>query len=567
MRVWLKEKYGTLPALNRQWGKAFDTWEAVMPETTNEAMKRSDGDYSAWSDHKEWMDVSFARSLKMGSEAIRQVDPDALAAIAGAQMPGWGGYDYYRLTQSLQALEPYDIGNNIEIIRSLNPKLVFVTTSFERGPREKHRIWYELLHGARGNLIWDEKAEHVQADGSVGPRGKEVEPYYRELRGGLGALLIQSRRQADRIAIHYSQASMRAEWMLAQRGQGEAWVQRTSATERMDSEFLRLRESYCRLVEDLGLQYNLVAYGQVEDGELARGGYRALILPRSSALSDRESKEITEFVRQGGLLIVDGEPGVFDGSVRKRPAPSLEEVIQSPDRGRVERMKALDYHQQRLTGREGPAREAMRRLLAAQGIAPEITVLDGAGQPASGVETHSFRNGGVRIVGLLTNPQLRVNELGPPEFKSNERFEKPRALKLVLPAPVHAYDLRRGRLLGWKREIEVALDPYEPALFALSPVEFAALRVAAPERLARGEMAQVSVSAGDGTPAETHVFHIGVFDPAGKEALQYSGNVTAPGGRASKLLPSAVNDAAGRWTIRVRDALSGQERSAEIEFY
>ena len=200
-------------------------------------------------------------------------------------MPGWGGYDYYRITQSLQALEPYDIGNNIEIIRSLNPRVAVITTSFARGLWEKHRIWYELLHGARGNLIWDEKNEHAHADTSVGARGKEVEPYYRELRSGLGAQLIQSRRQADRIAIHYSQASMRAEWMLAQRGKGEAWVERTSATERMDSDFLRLRESYCRLVEDLGLQYNFVAYGQVEEGELARGGYRVLILPRSSALN------------------------------------------------------------------------------------------------------------------------------------------------------------------------------------------------------------------------------------------------------------------------------------------
>ncbi len=41
----------------------------------------------------------------------------------------------------------------------------------------------------------------------------------------------------------------------------------------MDSEFLRLRESYCRLVEDLGLQYRFVAYGQLEQGELLKRGY------------------------------------------------------------------------------------------------------------------------------------------------------------------------------------------------------------------------------------------------------------------------------------------------------
>jgi len=68
-----------------------------------------------------------------------------------------------------------------------------------------------------GNLIWDEKRELVTKDGAIGERGREVAPYYNEIRNGLGALLINSVRQADPIAIHYSQASMRTEWMLAAR--------------------------------------------------------------------------------------------------------------------------------------------------------------------------------------------------------------------------------------------------------------------------------------------------------------------------------------------------------------
>ena len=296
MRIWLMERYGTLSALNQQWGAAFSSWDAVTPDTTNEAMKRGDQNFSSWADHKEWMDVSFANALDMGVRAIRSVDPDAYVAIAGAQMPGWGGYDYFRLSQVLTAIEPYNIGNNVEILRSFNPAMPVVTTSFARGPWEQHRIWYELLHGARGNIIWDEKSELVTAEGVVGDRGREVAPYYKEIRGGLGALLINSARQADPIAIHYSQASMRTEWMLAARPKGEAWVNRSSSTERMDSEFLRLRESYCRLVEDLGLQYRFVAYGQLEQGELLKRGYRVLILPRSSALSNAEVRAIREFV-------------------------------------------------------------------------------------------------------------------------------------------------------------------------------------------------------------------------------------------------------------------------------
>ena len=46
-----------LSALNRQWSSRFTDWSSVVPMTTAEAMKRSDGNYSAWADFKEWMDV------------------------------------------------------------------------------------------------------------------------------------------------------------------------------------------------------------------------------------------------------------------------------------------------------------------------------------------------------------------------------------------------------------------------------------------------------------------------------------------------------------------------------
>jgi len=565
MRLWLMERYGTLSALNRQWGTSFTSWDVVTPDTTNEAIKRTGDNFSSWSDHKEWMDVSFASAIDMGVRAIRSVDPDAHVAIAGAQMPGWGGYDYFRLSQALTAIEPYNIGNNVEILRSFNPAMPLVTTSFARGPWEQHRIWYELLHGARGNLIWDEKRELVTKDGAIGERGREVAPYYNEIRNGLGALLINSVRQADPIAIHYSQASMRTEWMLAARPKGDAWVNRSSSTERMDSEFLRLRESYCRLVEDLGLQYRFVAYGQLEQGELLKRGYRVLILPRSSALSEAEVQAIREFVAQGGLVIADGEPGAFDEHSRRRPGPALAGLFEgSPSPGGAVRFRALDYHQLRITGKERETHEAMRKLIAGHGVRPAFEVLDEANRPAVGVETHQFRNGGVTIIGLLSNPQLRVDELGPPDFKSNQRFEKPRTVRLLVPEGLHAYDIRGGKALDRKREIVVALDPYQPAIFAFSPVALPALRVSAPDRAARGGMARIGLSFDGASPAGANVLHVSVSDPSGLQISHYTTNVIANGGAGEHVLPLAHNDAPGNWAVRIRDLLSGQEKTATI---
>ena len=229
---------------------------------------------------------------------------------------------------------------------------------------------------------------------------------------------------ADPIAIHYSQASFRTDWMLRNQPRGSAWIDRTSSSERLDNDFLRLRESYCRLIEDLGLQYRFVSYSQLEQGELSRGGYRVLILPDSLALSAAEVGAIRDFIRSGGRVIATGEPGGFDEHSRKLASPQLNDV-----RDQMIRIPGdvLNYHRDRLLGKEGAVLEAARKVFQAADVDPRFRVVDERGQDGVGVEIHVFRNGGATIVGLLSNPQLRVDELGPPEFRSNERFEKPRA--------------------------------------------------------------------------------------------------------------------------------------------
>ena len=184
-----------------------------------------------------------------------------------------------------------------------------------------------------------------------------------------------------------------------------------------------------------------------------------------------------------------------------------------------------------------------------------------------GVETHVFRNGAVRIVGLHTNPQLRVDELGPPEFRSNERFEKPRPVRLALPSELYVYDLRAARPLGRQKELTVTLDPYEPALYSLTAEPLPALRVSAPQRVARGATARLGFSLAGPSPASVHLLHIDVLDPSAKVAAAYSGNVLAPAGRADYLLPVALSDPPGRWQLRIRDLLSGQVQTAVVEVF
>jgi hypothetical protein len=469
-------------------------------------------------------------------------------------------------------MEPYDIGNNVEIVRSINPQLAFVTTAFAQGPWEKQRLWYELLHGARGNIIWDEKDDIVLPDGMLGPRGEDVAANWRELRGGVGALLINSVRQADPIAIHYSQASMRTEWMLHHRGSGDAFLNRLSFNERKDSDFLALRNSYCHLIEDQGLQYNFVAYGQVEQGELLKRGYRVLILPHSSSLSLSEASAIKAFVQQGGTLIVDGDAGIFDEHSRRLPQSSLEELWPGhTGLGSVVRMNALRYGEQRILHTEAETLAMMRKTLSSAQVKPVFAVTNASGAPVVGVETHTFQNGAVSIVGLLSNPQMETDDLGEPDagagLKSRARFEQPVTVHLTAPSALYAYDIRSAKLLGLVHDLTLTVTPYEPVLIAFSPVPVPPLRLAVPARVARGDAAQIGISlAGPAAPA-THIFHLDVLDPSGKPVEYYSGNLKAPLGAAAKTLPLAFNCPAGRWTIRVKDLISGQGSQAGFEVF
>src|SRR5260370_10568672 len=105
-------------------------------------------------------------------------------------------------------MELYHYGSNVEIVRSLNPQMVMLTTGFGSGKREIHRLWRELLEGGRGLVLWDDKLDFIGPDGTPGVRAERMASYFREFRGGLGALLINSRRHTDPDAILYSPSSL-----------------------------------------------------------------------------------------------------------------------------------------------------------------------------------------------------------------------------------------------------------------------------------------------------------------------------------------------------------------------
>jgi Beta-galactosidase len=554
MRVWLRERYGSLTSLNQEWGSEFSRWEQVMPMTTREAMERSDQNFSAWADFKEWMDIAFAHALQSGTKAIHAAAPDAVAAIEGAQIPGWGGYDYFRLAASVDAMELYDYGDNVELVRSFKPEMLMLTTSFDRGPSEAHRIWRELLRGTRGIVLWDEKNEFVDENGNVGERGREAAPYFAELRGGLGALLINNRRHTDPIAVLYSPASMRVQWMLDRKASGEDWTRRSASTEYQDDAIRTATRNFARLIEHSGLQHRFVSSEEVRRGDLRRGDYRILMLPQTIALSTLEAKEIRDFVEQGGLVIASSEPGIFNEHGRRMAQPLLRDVFAGPatratmrfafGRGKAIYWNFVDAH-----GRENA--HVLAEILETAGVRPRFPLIRADGRPESDVETYIFENGGVTIVALL-------RDYAAPSIAAG-----PETVVLALPQPLNAYDLRTGRSLGSNDRITVELGPVEPVLLAVSENLFASPSVSGPQSARLGTNAEFSIRSG--SPAALDVLRVEIIDPNGSMVERYSGNIIGSGRPVVKLVPFALNDKAGTWTIRVKDRLGSEPVTATLK--
>lgn len=398
LRVWLKQRYATLAALNREWGTRFSDWDAVMPMTTDAALAQPDENFAAWADFKEWMDVAFARAVRAGAAAVHAADPAALAGLEGGQVPGWGGYNYRHLASAVDVMEMGDDGDSVEIARSLAPGLITLMTSFPEASEQRQikAIWHELLLGGRGVILWDENNAYVGDDGTPTPRGRALGALAAELRSGLAAQLIASTPETGPVAILYSPASQRTQWLLDRKADGKPWAERESETEYLDDNPVRAaRRRAAAMLTHLGVQPRWLTRAMIEDAALQTGHIRVLVLPHAIALSPEEAGQIRDFASAGGTVLTNSEPGLFDVHSRRLARPLLADLTGAS--GPVVVMPELEGD-----GKAGDpaALERMRQILEKAGAMPRFTLSTPDGGLAAGVDARVFRDGDTTIIGL-----------------------------------------------------------------------------------------------------------------------------------------------------------------------
>ncbi len=433
-RAWLPTVYPDLTALNQQWGTSYPSWDAIMPELTDAALRRTDYNFSAWNDFKAWMDTAFADAVRMGADAVHAADPSARAGLEGAQIPGWGGYDYSLLAPALDVMEVYDAGNAAELARAFNPALTLLRTSFGTGPREEHAAWRSLIDGARGTVVWDEADDIVQKDGTPGPRGTELAALTAQLRRVAGTLWSMEAGQ-DAVAVLYSQPSFRIRWLLDRQAGPGRWWERDAEREYDDNAWRASRRQVTDRLAALGLRPHWLAQAGLERG--VPDGIRVLILPHAIALSDQEIIEIRAFKARGGAVLADIEPGAFDGHGRRRGALPLAGAADTPPGMRP----------------DPGGFQAFADMLQASGVVPGVNVTLQDGHPAPGLVLRMFRQGNNRLIAL----------------QSAQPFGAPGPVTLRWAGRARLTELVRNTDWGEGEQLTITLDPVSPFLLLLQP--------------------------------------------------------------------------------------------------
>jgi hypothetical protein len=287
-----------------------------------------------WMEFRRFMDFQFASVLSELTRYTNSLDPKTPAGFVGGQGPGpWGGYDYAKLSRAVQWMEDYNIHSTNEILRSFwsyERRPLMKTFSSTRDPQlDSWFLWYYMLHGNQAVIAWPE--EWFRSGGN------EIAPYilankntFEEIQGKVSEPIANPRTlfDPDPIGIYYSHPSLQAGWAMDAIVHGRNWVNRNGSIDNRNQTMGILRNVWCKVLEDLGFQYDFISYLDVEEEMVKLSNrFKVIILPKTVCLSDKEALALKNFVCDGGILIADYLCGIMDQHGRGRERGILDDLF------------------------------------------------------------------------------------------------------------------------------------------------------------------------------------------------------------------------------------------------
>ncbi|MEA3365323.1 MAG: alpha-amylase family protein, partial [Candidatus Hydrogenedentes bacterium] len=322
---WLRTRYPDIAALNAVWKTSYASFDDIKkPMLLDEAAKQTAG-FAPWFDFRMFMDTAFADLHETFAGFVRNEDPGAKVGWDGFLNYHWlAGYDFYKLTRNLELNQVYTTHPlQGELVRSfkrpdaLTGEWGNAVADTEAGFSAIN--WHNLFRGHNSCWWWTSwGCDYIpfNPDMSISNMGKWFFDSAAEVKAGPGKLLLHGRRDDSGIAVLYNQADLFA-----------AKLRETMPHDAPITDWQANLKGVIHALEDMGVQYSFVAAAEIETDPGRLDGYRVLVLPLATCMSDALVQAARDFVQGGGVLIADGRASLLTGNGLIREHRMLDDVF------------------------------------------------------------------------------------------------------------------------------------------------------------------------------------------------------------------------------------------------
>ncbi|MBA2480145.1 MAG: beta-galactosidase [Planctomycetes bacterium] len=557
-RTWLAKRYPDIAALNAKWQTSFADFADILPFTIIEVEKDA-AKACGWAEHRTFMEEQYEGVLARMRAVARSEDPNAELELSGTQSTtSFNGMDWVRVSRHVKRYVPYNINFMYDQLRSFNPgvRSAALTGYGSVGDGVKNSLWNQALHGLlSANIFWEWSL--VDADLTTSTNAEDIGEVFRELRGrGIGRMIGATTWTRSPVAIAYSIASIHAA--------------RIQKREGLPAD---CRNAWCQVTRDLGLQFDMLSYAQIEDGGWLQNAPQVLVLPALFAPSAAESARILSYVEAGGTVIADIDPGICDERCDFRVNRNFEKLFGDGTTAGTRQLgtgtaillakSIADYNGLRGKKEGAEMSSTIAKLFADAGAKPTVPITVG-GQPLARAETIVMERGPWKVLAILKENLTGIRKTTPDGVEYFEPLPAGQAMPMEriaasLPVDAHVYDIRARKYLGKRTTIDDDLRSAEAKLYALLPYRVTGVTVSTKDRFAPGTALRCDISVGaDGGQVGDHVLNIRAVDASGAELAWYARNILAEKGKATITLPVELNPA-GPFILVVTDVLSGTQ--------
>ena len=332
-RKWLDQKYGGLDALNKAWNRRYSSWEDVEP---GRLVNRPFTEMMAFQHFLSWKaDQHGAKRY----ELAKKLDPDRPVTVHAAypaptliveekecehpvnrgndwfladatdgfgcsQFPNWGEPDIANYALNMETIESASQGKRVWISELQGGRC---TNHFERlhsdaDARSQQRwIWNGIAVRAETILFWCWRDEVFCGEsGFFGLSGND----------GFAEERLDAMRKTGKILddnddffANFATDTPEVGVLFSPQTYYLHWSQEGNAFKAIDS-----LKAYTKALVRKSIPFRVIEEEHLQHLE----NLKILFLPRTSALSNKATETLTDFVKNGGTLVCECESGAWD---------------------------------------------------------------------------------------------------------------------------------------------------------------------------------------------------------------------------------------------------------------